>query len=62
MKQKFVRREENQEPGETQLVALIKQAGDDARTRRKKTLAQHFNRLRVAVAEAVSNQQDPSET
>jgi len=46
----------NQEEGEELLSTLIKQAGNEARTRRKKALDEHFNKLKEVIAEAVSHQ------
>lgn len=46
----------SQEAGEDQLFSLIKQAGNEARNRRKKALDQHFNLLREVITDAVSRQ------
>ncbi|MFW8601599.1 hypothetical protein ACOHYD_08965 [Desulfobacterota bacterium M19] len=37
------------EPGEERLAALIKEAGKDARARKKKAMDYHFKKLRAAV-------------
>jgi len=58
MEQKLDMNEKNQEPGEEQLSILIKQAGDEARARKREILARHFNKLRATIAKAVSRQQD----
>ena len=47
----------NQEKGEDQLELLIKQAGDEARIRRKATLDAHFSKLKKVIIDAVSHQQ-----
>jgi hypothetical protein len=44
----------HQEAGEEQLAALIKQAGAEARARKRKAMDQHFKKLRAAIAEGVS--------
>lgn len=44
----------NREEGEEQLSALIHQAGNDARIRRKKALGEHLDRIRRVVTEAKS--------
>jgi hypothetical protein len=38
------------EPGEEQLAKLIKEAGKTARERKKKTMDNHFKKLRAAIA------------
>lgn len=43
-----------QEAGEEQLTALIKQAGNEARMRKRKALQRHFKMLRAVIAEGVS--------
>jgi DNA-binding protein YbaB len=48
----------NQEEGEEQLASLIKQAGNEARKRRKKTLDEHYKKIKAAVSEAVSRQKE----
>ncbi len=47
----------NQETAEERLTALIKQAGDEARARKKKALAWHSKKLQAAIGEAVSRRQ-----
>lgn len=44
----------HQEVGEEQLAILIKQAGDEARARKREAMDRHFKRLRSAIAEGVS--------
>lgn len=46
------------ETGEERLSQLIKQAGDDARKRKKKTLAIHYKKLKTVVAEGVTRRQN----
>ncbi len=47
-----------QEAGEEQLNALIKQAGDEARLRKRKALERHFKMLRSVVAEGMSRRKE----
>jgi len=58
MKQKFDSNDKNQETAEKRLAALIKQAGDEARARKREALAWHFKKLQTVIGEAVSRQQD----
>ncbi|MFH0926795.1 MAG: hypothetical protein V1872_14375 [bacterium] len=58
MEQKLDVDEEDQEPGEEQLFELIKQAGDEARARKREAMAQHFKKLKDMVAEVMSQQQN----
>ncbi len=44
----------NPEKGEEQLSLLIRQAGSEARNRRKKVLDEHFDKLNKMIKEAVS--------
>ncbi len=44
----------HQEVGEEQLAILIKQAGEEARARKREAMDRHFKRLRSAIAEGVS--------
>lgn len=48
----------HQEVGEEQLTVLIKQAGDEARARKREALDQHFKKLRAAIAEGVSRRKE----
>ncbi|MBF0230915.1 MAG: hypothetical protein HQK63_15210 [Desulfamplus sp.] len=43
----------NQEDGEKELSLIIRQAGDEARSRRKKALDAHFDKLNQAIKQAV---------
>jgi len=45
----------SQEEGEEQLFVLIKEAGNEARNRRKKTLDEHFNKLNKIIKNAASH-------
>jgi len=47
-----------QEVGEEQLEALVKQAGDDARIRKREALDRHFKMLQAAIAEGVSRRKE----
>ena len=42
-------------PVEEQLTTLIKQAGDDARIKKREIMTQHVNKLRNVIKEAVSH-------
>ena len=44
-----------QDEGEEQLASLIRQAGADARIRRKKALDEHFNKLKEVISMAASH-------
>ncbi len=57
MKTELESNEKNREAGEEQLRALIKQAGAEARRKKSEVMAQHFNKLRDIIAEAVSHKQ-----
>jgi hypothetical protein len=48
----------HQEVGEDQLTVLIKQAGEEARARRRKALDKHFKMLRAVIAEGVSRRKE----
>lgn len=48
----------HQEVGEEQLTALIKQAGDEARARKREALNRHLKMLQAAIAEGVSRRKD----
>ncbi len=47
-----------QEQGEDHLFSLIKQAGSEARIRRKRVLEDHFNKLEQVISEAVSRMKE----
>ena len=47
-----------QEAGEEQLNELIKQAGNEARARKKEALARHLKMLQAAVAEGVARRKN----
>ena len=48
----------HQEVGEEQLTDLIKQAGDEARLRKREALDRHFKMIRVVIAEGVSRRKE----
>ncbi|MFC2140761.1 hypothetical protein ACFLQP_00505 [Acidobacteriota bacterium] len=48
----------HQEVGEEQLTVLIKQAGDEARARKREALERHFKMLRAVIAEGVSRRKE----
>lgn len=52
----------DQNAAEEQLFELIKQAGDEARIRKKEAMARHFERLRAAVEEGVLQRRGPVST
>ncbi|OEU76816.1 MAG: hypothetical protein BA872_05720 [Desulfobacterales bacterium C00003060] len=58
MKQGFDSDDKNQETAENRLAALIKEAGDEARARKREALAWHFEKLQTVIGEAVSRRQD----
>ena len=62
MKQGFDSNNKNQETAEKRLATLIKQAGDEARARKREALAWHFKKLQTVIGEAVSRQQDSMPT
>lgn len=45
------------ETEEEQLNQLIKQAGEEARSRKKKALALHYKKIKAVVAEGVNRRQ-----
>ncbi len=49
---------EPKETGENQLKALIKEAGDEARNKKRKVMAKHFSKLRDAITAAVPQKQN----
>lgn len=62
MEQGFDSNDKNQETAEKRLAALIKQAGDEARARKRGALALHFKKLQTVIGEAVSRQQNSMPT
>ena len=58
MKQKFDLNDKNQETSEKRLAALIQQAGDEARVRKRKAMDWHLKKLQTVIGEAVSRQQN----
>jgi len=48
----------HQEAGEEQLAALIKQAGEEARVRKREALDRHFKMLQTVIAEGLSRRKD----
>ncbi len=46
------------ETGEEQLSKLIKQAGDEARKKKKKAIALHYKKLKAVIAEGVARRQN----
>jgi len=52
------RNNKHQEVGEEQLTVLIKQAGDEARARKREALERHFKMLRAVIAEGVSRRKE----
>ncbi len=53
---------EMEEAAEERLHELVKLAGDEARSRRKKAVAQHLKRLQAAVDEGVARWEKPVTT
>lgn len=47
----------NQEAGEEHLSILIKQAGNDARSRKQEAMSRHFEKIRAVINEAKSRQE-----
>jgi hypothetical protein len=50
------------EAEEEQLFQLIKQAGEDARSRKREAMARHINKLRAVISEAVSRKNNSVST
>ncbi len=48
----------HQEVGEEQLTVLIKQAGDEARVRKREALDRHFKMLQAVIAEGVARRKE----
>lgn len=57
MKQGVDSNDKNREAEDDQLTELIKQAGDEARARKKEALARHFIKIQAVITEALSSQQ-----
>jgi hypothetical protein len=55
MKYSSNQEDKNQEAGEEKLAELIKQAGNDARMRKREALSRHFDKLKAVIAEAASH-------
>jgi vacuolar-type H+-ATPase subunit H len=58
MKKRSSKENQIQEPGEEQLNELIKQAGNQARARKKDALIRHQKMLQDAVSEGVSRRKN----
>nr|VFJ92462.1 MAG: hypothetical protein BECKLFY1418A_GA0070994_102324 [Candidatus Kentron sp. LFY] len=54
MEKKFKQNGKNIETGEEQLLALIKEAGEEARRKKREVMAQHCDRLREAIRKAAT--------
>jgi hypothetical protein len=50
------------EAEEKQLFQLIKQAGEDARSRKREAMARHINKLQAVISEAVSRKNNSVST
>jgi len=50
------------EAEEKQLFQLIKQAGEDARSRKREAIARHINKLQAVISEAVSRKNNSVST
>jgi len=55
MEQRIKKEISCQDEGEEQLFILIKEAGEEARKRRKKMLNDHFEKLKQTIKDAVSS-------
>ena len=62
MKQGLGTDDKDQETAEKRLAVLIKQAGDEARARKRKAMTRHFNKLQTVISEAVIRQQNSMPT
>ena len=62
MKEVSDQENQQQEVGEEQLSVLIKQAGEDARARKRKAMDRHFKMLRGAIAEGLSRRKESIQT
>ncbi len=52
----------HEEVGEEQLTVLMKQAGEEARKRRREAMEQHFKMIEAAIAEGLSRRKEPLQT
>nr|VFK56456.1 MAG: hypothetical protein BECKTUN1418D_GA0071000_104712 [Candidatus Kentron sp. TUN] len=59
MEKKFIQKRKDMETGEEQLFALIKEAGKEARLKKRKVITQHYERLRYAVSQAAASKKVP---
>jgi|SaaInl8_200m_RNA_FD_contig_41_2310581_length_470_multi_2_in_0_out_0_1 hypothetical protein len=57
MKKQSELNEKYEEAGEEQLAALIKEAGEEVRVKRREAMANHFNRLGDIIRKATSPRQ-----
>ena len=57
MKERLDLNDKNREAEEKHLTELIKQAGDEARARKKEALARHVIKIQAVITEALSSQQ-----
>ncbi len=48
-----------EEVGEEQLAVLIKEAGEEARKRKKEAMERHFKMIEAAIAEGLSRRKEP---
>ncbi|MFH1146919.1 MAG: hypothetical protein V1736_04355 [Pseudomonadota bacterium] len=62
MKQDDDSNDKSQETAEERLSTLIKQAGEEARVRKREALACHFRKLQAVIHEAMSKQPGPNQT
>ncbi len=59
MKEKSKHNNKDIEAGEEQLFTLIKQAGEEARLKKREAMEQHFNKLRNIIIEATARKKSP---
>ena len=57
MKQRSDPNDKNREAEEKHLTELIKQAGVEARARKKEALTRHFTKIQAVITEALSSRQ-----
>ncbi len=62
MKQTFETIDKDRESAEERLAELIKEAGAEARARKKKAMDLHFKKLRAVVSEAASRSRNSAST
>ncbi len=62
MKQTFESTDKDGESAEEQLAKLIKEAGAEARARKKKAMDLHFKKLRAVVSEAAARSRSSAST